>query len=151
MGAFISTLLIGVLSGLVSSLFYFLFMRAVKPKIKVAPSIVVETTDKATNYYVKIVNKTRGDLIDVYYTFQIYSVSPDEIINIGNIKPMKSVLRHIDKHRKSKNDTYAVRLSFSDREKRTLSENSYLVFTFYATHAFSGRRMLFQTKYEKNN
>ena len=145
----IVALLIGIISGLVSSLCYFLFMRAVKPKIVVAPSIVVKTTGEATNYSIKVVNKTKSDLIDIYYTFQIYSISPDGIVDTSYIEPTKPILRHIEKCSKSENDTYAIRLSFSDEMQRTLLGDSYLVFTIYATHAFSGGRIVLQTKYKE--
>lgn len=147
MGNIMLSLLMGVISGLVSSLFYFLFMRAVKPRIEVAPSIVVEKTEKETIYYIKIVNKTKCDLIDIYYTFSFYSISLDGIVDTSYIEATKPILRHIEKYSKSENDTYAIRLSFSDTNKKTLLDHSYLVFTIYATHAFSGGRIVLQTKY----
>lgn len=145
-----SSLIIGVVSGFISSFVYFMFLRALKPKIMVSPSITLLDKGSSYEYIIKVVNKSRSDLIDVFYSFQIYTISPDNIVDTNYIEPTKKILRHIEKYKKSDNNTYAVRFSFTDNKKRALDDSSFLVFTIYATHAFSGRSIVIRTKYKND-
>lgn len=148
----IYTLMIGVISGLISSFVYFIALRRMKPKLIVAMSVICEKTEDQYRYSVKVVNKTRAALTNVYYSLQFHNGNSSGIVNIEHIKPSKEILHHIEKYSLNmENDEYAVRLSFSDKQKHDINNvNSYLVFTIYATHSVSGRTVYSQVKYPKN-
>lgn len=151
MYSIIYSLLIGVVSGLIASIIYFVILRLMKPKLIVAPSIVCKKLEGEYQYSIKVVNKTKAALTNVFYSLQVHSKDSSNIVNIDYINPTKQILCHIEKYSKNSDDEgYAVRFSFTDEHKQELSSDSYLVFTIYATHSISGRMVFSQVKYGKN-
>lgn len=143
------SLVIGIVSGLISSLVYFIAMRRVKPKLVVAESMTYSSDDNL--YSVKVVNKTKVALTNVFYSLQLHSRESRGVVNIEHIKPAKDILHHFEKYSKDDLDeSYAIRITFTDEQKLKLNTNSYLVFTIYATHSISGRTVYSQLKYSKS-
>ena len=134
---------VGISSGFISSLCFFIVLFLIKPRIKVSEEI----------YKIKIVNKTRSMLVDVDYSLFYKTIHKDGVDNLVEIPPYKSKLKYISKYNssKSKNDDYAVRITYKiDKEKYPLNNNNRLMFSIMASHHTTGTTKAISSEYDSS-
>ncbi len=130
------SIIAGIISGMISSLFLYIVMFRIKPRLLISKEICRDTSNES--FRIKIVNLSHANLVDVKYTLHACYRSSDGIVDVGEIAPAKSKLEFIQKYsRDDSNFDYAVRLSY-DLNRYISSDYMYFLFTFYAKHAVSG-------------
>ncbi len=135
-----SSIVIGIVSGVIASICFTFFMLLVKPKVSISAQICNETEgDKGNVYRIKIVNHTFAMLTNLRYALHYCEMHGDGITTITEIKPRKSQLISIDRFNLRKDNTdYAVRISYDiDQDKYPLNDKAKLEFTFIAEHSLS--------------
>lgn len=126
----------GIISGVIASGIISIVMFAMKPNIIISDCIAVHPTDG--KYYIKVVNCSRFHLLDVNYTLRRCTQYGDEIMEVEEIPPVKSLMRTIDKYDgMSPDHSYAVRFSYDIAPLEPLDENEHLEFTLSARHSFT--------------
>lgn len=94
-----SSLVTGIISGLIASLMFTIFLFLIKPKVKVAPKIVRIRKENGTcTLKVKVVNHTKAMLTNVKYALYYCDMHPDKISNFIEIPPRKTPMMFIDKY-----------------------------------------------------
>lgn len=145
---------IGVVSGIISSICYTIFLLTIKPRIKISNQICCEKkgNDKAI-YRIKIVNRTFSMVTNLRYSLQYCQMHDDGISLMEEIKPRKSPIISIDKNNFKKDNTdYAIRISYDiDLNKFHLDDKSKLVFVFIAEHALSNTTTCIKKEYYKKD
>lgn len=144
-----STLIMGVLSGIVSSIIIYLLVFNIKPKIKISDNIAKTTKEEVTIYKIKIVNCTKFAIFNLNYSLCYCTEYPDKLIDMIEIPPSKKSLLYIPPFMKNDlNDKHAVRISYKiDTEKYPLTDNTYFCFTISATHGFSNTSLCLEKNY----
>ena len=142
------TIIVGVLSGLLASLIFYISLRAIKPNIIISNKIA-KTGDK---FVIKVVNKSKRDAIDIKAEFLL--MSPVSVPN-GIIWRRKRIFLKTDYlmilpqyDKKDKDANYAFRFTTQENlfeiwEK----EHQYLVFKLIAKDEVSGFGKVFVQKY----
>lgn len=146
----LSSLVTGIISGLIASLMFTIFLFLIKPKVKVAPKIIrLRREDGTYTLKVKVVNHTKAMLTNVKYALYYCDMHQDKISNFIEIPPRKSPMMFIDKHdRKDEEAQYAVRLSYDiDEGKYPLSKTQRLQFVIMADHSFSNTTTCVKKEY----
>lgn len=130
--------LIGIVSSFIASVVYALLSFGIKPKIKISKKIcVTENRDGTHTYKIKIVNKSRFQLINVSYHLVYGTYGKDDISYVTEILPKKPPISVISR-KSRKNTDYALRVNYEiDENKYACNENSYFEFTVQATHWLS--------------
>lgn len=145
---------VGISSGFISSLCFFIVLFLIKPRIKVSDEICkCEDSNGSVLYKIKIVNKTRSMLVDVDYSLFYKTIHKDGVDNLVEIQPYKSKLKYISKYNssKSKNDDYAVRITYKiDKEKYPLNKNNRLMFSIMASHHTTGTTKAISSEYDSS-
>lgn len=91
-----NSLIIGIISGIVSSVIIYLLVFCVKPKIKISDDIARYTDENDNDVYrIKIINKSYFSVFNLNYSLHYCCKQPDGIIHIIEIEPQKSSLRYI--------------------------------------------------------
>lgn len=132
-------ILIGIVSGIVASIFFTMFMLLIRPHVKISSKIAVKRGKSKSLYKIKVVNLTHWMLTNVKYSL-LYCVDyPDRTTDVSTIEPLKKEFNTINKYSWfDKQASYALRLSYEvDEEKYPLNENARLEFTFLADHSIS--------------
>ena len=135
-----SSIITGIVSGIIASVCFALFLLLVKPKVKISDQICVENEgEKDAVYRIKIVNCTFAMLTNLRYVLAYCEMHGDGINTIIEIAPRKSHLISIDRFNLKKDNTdYAVRISYDiDTSKYPLNDKHKLEFTFIADHSLS--------------
>ena len=143
-----TTLLSGVVSGLIASIVFFFLFYIIKPKIIISDKICRDASNCISR--IKVVNMSRYALVNVKYTLYLYRRSADGIADVSFIKPNKKELEFIKAYSKTESD-YAVRLSYRLDEVEFNSrpnEESYLLFSIYACHSLTGSSIFLEKKYD---
>lgn len=146
----IEGLLIGIVSGIISSVLLSLFLYFVKPKIIISDKLSMEKEEQDV-LYVKVINKSRAVLTNVSYTLHFCQKFGDGVIDTIEITPRKPKLTFMDRYEKKDADgKYAIRLSYvlNDRIKQLENDRNYLLFTFIATHPYSGSQFSMSKEYK---
>lgn len=139
-------LVIGIVSGILSSIIISFVLFGVKPKVLISDKISRDPRDN--KYKIKIVNLSKVNLIDVKYSLHYCRRFVDGIGVLSEIQPTKSRLEFIkafsatDQHA-----DYAVRITYSMDESFCFGDNDSVIFTFYAKHAFSGTATFIRKEY----
>lgn len=144
------SIFIGVVSGVIASMCYALFMFFIRPKVKISDHICVENAGKPNvTYRIKVVNCTFAMLSDLKYALEYCEMHDDGIKTVTQVAPLKQPLISINRYSFRKNHTdYAVRLSFDiDPLKYPLNDKCKLVFTFIAKHSFSNTSTCVEKEY----
>lgn len=129
---------LSILSGIMASLFFYLGLFLVKPRVKVSDKICVEHNSSSTIARIKIVNLTISTLINLHYSLYYCDVNRDGINEIIEIKPMKDSLHTICRYSFKKDKTdYAVRFTYDLGTEYIPKDDSKLIFVFTANHSFS--------------
>lgn len=145
-----SSIVIGVVSGIIASLCYALFLLLIKPRIRISDEICLENAgESGVVYRIKVVNHTRAMLTNLKYELTYCKMHGDGINTVTEIKPMKAPLISIDPFTYKKDNTdYAVRLSFAiDPIKYPLNDKCKYVFTFIASHSLSNTTTCIKKEY----
>lgn len=149
----LSSLGAGVISGIVASLCFSVFLLLIKPKVRISNEICREKeTATSVVYRIKIVNHTYAILTNLKYTLHYCKMRGDGINEIIEIKPRKTPLISIDKNNLKKNNTdYAVRISYDiDLTECPLDDNCKLIFTFIADHSWSNTTKCIRKEYRQS-
>ena len=142
----VGSVVAGIISGLISSGIIYIILFRIKPNVIVSKDICRDREDKL--YRVKVVNRTRANLVDVKYTLHYCHRYPDGIVNIEEIPPKKSPVEFLQAYLKSDKDSdYAIRLAFQYDENTSVGPDDYLLFTFYAKHSVSGTTTFLRQEY----
>lgn len=143
-------LLIGIISGIVASIFFTLILFFIKPKITVSDKICccIDSNNNKT-YRIKIVNRTCFMLTNIKYKLFYCKIHGDGITTIQEIEPRKSPIICIDKYNFfDKEAKYAIRISYDiDFEKYPINENSKIEFVFIADHSLSNTTTCVKKEY----
>lgn len=144
-----SSIIIGIISGIIASMCFALFLLLVKPKVRISDHICVENEGgKGIVYRIKIVNHTSAMLTNLKYKLGYCEMYDDGIYTYTEIEPRKSMLMSIDAYTKEGNSDYAVRISYDiDPTKYLLKDNCKLEFTFMADHSLSNTTTCIKKEY----
>lgn len=141
----------GVISGLIASGVFSMFLAMIKPKIKLSKQICLEPISGNKKVYrIKVVNMTLSMLTNLKYSLHYHEMHGDEISTVTEIEPYKKPIVSISGY-SLKNTDYAIRLTYDiDSETYPLNDKSKLVFTFIADHALSGTTKCIKEEYTLN-
>jgi len=141
-----SELVTGVISGIVASVVFYIFLFFVRPKIYVS-SKACRAPEDGTLIRIKVVNKTRFMLTNVKYALNFCQNQGDGVHQIKEIPPYRTPLEFIDKYSKNdENAEYAIRFSYKIPSDISLSDG-WLEFSIYANHGFSNTSTCVKKKY----
>ena len=141
--------IIGVLSGLIASITFFLLLCKIKPVVVISDDICRDLHDDL--FRIKVVNKSKFDLIDVKYSLYACYRSGDGTIDVKEICPVKSKLEFVHSYSPSgKSSDYAIRISYKLTDYINEKYNCFL-FTFYSKHSLSGTGSFIRKEYTKDN
>lgn len=150
----LESLLIGVVSGIVSSLIIYFLVFKIKPNVKISTQIA-KSYDENNNavYRVKIVNASKFAIYNLRYSLEYCNEGSDGIIFLESIPSRKGVLNYISKNKKEDTtDKHAVRISYDFNEQKfALDDSSYLRFTFIATHGFTNTTQYIEKNFYKKD
>lgn len=149
-----STILTGVISGIIASMCFSLFLMLIKPKVKISDQICAEEENaNDVVYRIKIVNLTLAMLTNLRYTLHYCKMHGDGISTLTEIEPRKTPIISIDRFNFKKDHTdYAVRISYDiDSTKYPLDDKCKLEFTFIADHALSSTTKCIKKEYHKDD
>lgn len=139
----------GVISGLISSVFIYIVTFRIKPKVNISDDICYDVKEK--KYRIKVINLSHANLVDVKYTLHACYRSGDGIVDIYEIPPMKARLEFFQAYSaEDKEADYAVRLSY-DLNDYVNKDYSYFLFTFHAKHAVSGTTVFIRKEFSKES
>lgn len=130
-------LIIGVISGIVASIFFTVILLLVRPKIKVSDKICCDDNHV---YRIKVVNKTCFMLTNIKYKLYYCRIHGDGITTMEEIQPRKSSpIIHVNKYSIfDKDANYAFRISYNiDFEKYPIDRNTKFEFVLIADHSLS--------------
>ncbi len=144
-------LLIGVISGIVASIFFTIFLFLIKPRIKVSDKISYNGNGKKL-YRIKIVNLTHFMLTNIKYKLFYCTMHGDGITTIEEIEPRKSPVIYINKFSIFDKDAeYAIRISYDiDMNKYPICENTKFEFVFIADHSLSNTTTCVKKEYTQD-
>jgi len=143
-----SALITGVISGVVASAMFYVFLLLVRPKIHISDKICYSYENGVLIFRIKVVNKTRAILFNVNYSLNFCENLDEGVyINQKNILPIKKPITIIAKYdKKDKNSEYAVRLTFpgmciSD------TDDQWFEFSVSVSHGFSNTSVCMKKTY----
>ena len=143
----------GILAGLIASAIFYLMMHIIRPKILLSDKICRRKIDDNGNELieVKVVNKTKAMLMNSKYSMYLETVYEDNLIDIEEVKPVKSNLKCIERYnRKDEKARYAVRFSYSINRELLKQKGVRLSFVIFGKHAWSNTssyvRKIYQVK-----
>lgn len=144
---------IGVLSSIVASLMFLLFLSRLRPKIVISPQIAKgEGLKREMVYRVKVINKTGRSIINI--KAQLFLVKPS--VRPGGITPTakeipiaKGEIMELSKFDlKDKDDNYAFRFrTYEDIKELWDNRQSFLRFKIYGIDSLSGFGKVFTQDY----
>ena len=144
-----SEIVTGVISGLVASAVFYIFLLLVRPKINVSAKVCKASEDEnGTFIKIKVVNGSFWALTNVKYTLDFCQSSGEGVYHIEVIKPHKASLEFISKYSwKDANSEYAIRFSYIIPPHIRISEG-WLEFSIQGNHGFSNTSACVKKKYE---
>ena len=141
----------GVISSIIATLVYALVSFFIRPNIETSKVMCVTKENGEVIYRVKIVNKTRARLMNVFYSLDYCEDTGDDRSFLTDIPTRKGIVTTIEKCNNKTTD-YAVRVSFKiDETKFPLKDNTRFIFTITATHPFSNTSVCKKTVYKKDD
>ena len=140
----------GIISGVIASLCFAIFLLLIKPRVKIAKQICIDR-DRKNNvvHQIKIVNRSHAMITDLKYVLYYCVMHGDGISTSVEIQPRKSRVIIIDRIRLiSKNADYAARITYDiDPQHYPLNDNCKLVFMFIAKHSLSNTSKCIKREY----
>ena len=148
----IDQLIIGVVSGVVASVCFSLFLIMVRPKLMISDKLC-QSNDETNVYRIKIVNKSMAILNNIHYSLHYCRDLGDGIKEIEEIAPRKTKVSFIDKYSwLDKDGDYAVRISYViDTAKYPMDDGAYLEFNIMASHSLSNTMRCVKKVYAKKD
>lgn len=142
----------GIISGLISSSFFLVFLFTLRPRIAISDHVCQLTFENVDYYTIKVINKTRFRIHDVKAELWItkpYGVKGGKNIKLDIIELKKSELFSIDPfNANNKEASYAVLFSTSeDLNQRWDNDAQNLRFRIIAKHSFSGFSRIYEKEY----
>jgi len=130
-------LLTGVVSGIVASAVFYIFLLLVRPKIHISDDISESHDDGKRIFRIKIVNKTCSMLTNVKYSLCYCKEISDGVFDSKEIVPIRPPINVISKYSgRDKYSEYAIRFIYEITPDIDISEG-WLEFSIYAHHGFS--------------
>jgi len=143
-----SEIITGVISGLVASAVFYIFLLLVRPKIRVSEKVAIEGE---TLIRIKVVNRTRCILTNVKYALSFCRRSGEGVCIVEEIQPLKTPLEVMSKYSCwDKNAEYAIRFSYKIPSHIRMSEG-WLEFSIHANHGFSNTSACVKKRYESTD
>lgn len=146
------TVALGLLSSIVASTLFLLGLTRMRPKISISPKIVRQVRDGSIAYGIKVINRTRFDLIDVRARFEVLEVIPDvqgPLYRRTDLKLRFSEILILQKYRRNDKDAdYAFRFTtVGDLRDSVRVKKPILRFTIIAKHSLSGFSSAYVQRY----
>lgn len=147
-------LLVGIISGVVASLIFFIWIRGLKPKINISNKISKLSCGK---YKVKVVNLSKFEVINVKVCMEIVEVLGDasgDINYCSQIKLVSGDVFYLPKYnKKAASCRYARRFTTKCNLEEWFDNNGskFIRFTIYAENEFSGIGKIFSKEYKKED
>lgn len=128
----------GIVSGIVASICFSIIMLSIRPHFKVSKQMAVSRGDVSI-YKIKVVNTTHSILTNVRYSLHYCVDYEDGTTDMSEIGPTKTKLDIVSKYsRFDEQASYAIRISYKiDETKYPMLDNTRMVFTILADHAYS--------------
>lgn len=107
----------GIISGIIASICFTLFLLLLKPRIKISDQICISKNQvNSMTYKIKIVNKSFAMINDIKYSLYYLEMYNDQMSKVTEIKPRNTPILALDgfsrSHRKKKTH-YAVNISYN--------------------------------------
>jgi hypothetical protein len=143
-----SELITGVISGIVASVMFYIFLWTVRPRIYVSDKICKINEDESGMFIrIKVVNRTGFILTNVKYVLNFCRSQGDGIHKVEVIPPCITPLEFIDKYSASdENAEYAIRFLYKIPPHIRISDG-WLEFSIHANHGFSNTSACVKKKY----
>lgn len=142
-------LFLGVISGVVASVCFMLSLLFVKPSMDISMELCKDP-ENDNLYRIKVINKSRAVLNNVYYTLHYCEDFGDGIKEIQEILPRKNRMTFFDKY-SGKCEDYAVRLSYEIDLNKYPLDRAELEFNIMACHSLSNTMSCKKQVYTKNS
>ena len=147
-----NTIVIGITTSFIASIFFLIFLALLKPKIKISRYVCTNQYNGKQRWQFKIVNYSFWKVYDVKAYLKLirpYNVDSGQNGYIDYIKLRKDSLPHISGIFSGGTlKTYAVQLSTFEDVAQLLDDNSkYLQLEIVGRHAFSGFSKVFVKKF----
>ena len=146
------TIVLGVVSSIIASIVFYLWMILIKPRFIISDKMSMSEEDDDNVYYmVKIANTTHAFLTNISYSL-IYCVEgEDGLKDIRTVEPLKTPIKHMNAYT-TKNTDYAVRITYKlKKDEYPLDASTFFMFTFQAYHSFSNAMKIKKKIYRKND
>lgn len=149
---FLSGILSGIISGIIASLLLNWYYWNRKPRIKISNQIAVNNTKE---YHIKIINKSRFYVTNIYIQFQLITVSIGNggtILNAHNIDFPNDKIKIINPYKKNDNDAlYALQFAFSKNLEEIWKEDehTYMKLILYCSNEHNNSSKLYEQIYHK--
>lgn len=155
---------VGILSSFLASLVFLLFLFSLKPKIKISDNIAKGRleVEESIGYGIKIINKTRSPIMNI--EAHLYLVTPAKLPSGEKIRFYKEIplkknkliqLGEFGSEDRIFGELYSnydwIFVTYENIEEKLQNPASFLEFTVYATHAFSGFGKYYVKNYTKNS
>ncbi len=138
----LTTIVTGVLSGIVASVCFYLMLKHIKPRIEISPVMCIDDSDPDNVFYrTKFVNRSKKVITKLQYILQYIEIKQDCIHTIKTVEPHFPKLQMIDKYdKKDKDSRYALRISYKIPNMDELNDkgNVKWIFTVIAEDPDSG-------------
>lgn len=146
------TILVGVVSSVIASLVFYLWMILIKPRFDLSAKICLsKVDDDYMDYMIKVVNTTRSFITNVNYSLVYCKEGKDGIKEIQTVEPYKIPITNMNKYT-DKNTDYATRITYRlKRDEYPLKEDTYFMFTSQAYHSFSNAMRIKSVIYKEDD
>lgn len=149
---FFSSILSGIVSGIIASICFAEILFLIKPKVKVSNFICFsKNVDGTLTYKIKIVNKSRFMLTNINYSLRYIKTQGKDRASATEIAPINSTIINIDgfsrSHKKQKVH-YSIRLTYNINPiECELNDSSRFEFIFTANHSLSNAPICVKRQY----
>ena len=150
--AIAQSVIIGIISGVVSSICYALMKQLLKPKVKIADILVRR---KDLNFLVvKVINRSKVPIRDVECYMIYYERVPDGYV-MEMLETNRPNASTIDKYINDRDDSnaassYAVQYAFCIPDDIRFKDDDKVIFSFRAIHPISGTAVYKTQEYRIN-
>lgn len=139
-------ILAGIISGIISSIMIYWVLFRIKPIVVISERISMDRI--SGTYRIKIVNRTKVNLMDVKYTLHYCHRYQDGIINMNPVVFCKPNVEFISPYSDyDENSEYAIRLEFAFKKEMLATKDDYLLFTLCAKHEKTGTVSFFSKEF----
>ncbi len=153
-------IVIGIATGVLASLLFFLLSWSIKPKLKISNKVCgvriknsYGTESNSYKYKIKVVNLNHVPLKNVHYILEIRHILDDNNIETEPIKFSLEPTHILYKYsKKDKYSQYAFRISFTaDILNKMNNDSDVLVFTIFAEHSITSTGIVKVVEYKTSD